>query len=289
MSVIEVLSPGLYTTVQDRGRTRFRSFGIPVSGCMDQLSADLGNNLLDNDSNAPVLEITMMGPQLLFQDKANIVITGADLSARIDGKLLKTNTIVTINSGDVLSFGKLKYGCRTYLCIQNGFDVPAHFGSCSAYEKAQLGLPVLKKGMKLYYQNNSTPIFHQNSRIKPSNLLFEENTVDVVPGPEYHLMNEKLLSETFEITRDSNRMGYRLKGVLSYSHSGSILTSTVMPGTVQLPPSGDPVVLMKDCQTTGGYPRILQVTEMGINILAQKKPGDQIKFTLKTLPEGRQS
>jgi len=280
MSVIEVLSPGLYTTVQDRGRIGYRAFGIPVSGSMDQLSADLGNKLLGNDSNAPVLEITMVGPKLLFQDKANIAITGADLSAQVNGELLKTNTIVCINSEDVLSFGKLKYGCRAYLCIQNGFDVPAHFGSCSTYEKAQLGLPVLKKGMKLHYQNNSNLNFHQNSRIKPSSFLFKENTIAVIPGPEYNLMNEKFLSETFEITQDSNRMGYRLNGMLGFSHSKSILTSSVMPGTIQLPPSGNPVVLMRDCQTTGGYPRILQVTEMGINILVQKKPGDLIKFRL---------
>ena len=280
MSVIEVLSPGLYTTVQDKGRTGYRAFGIPVSGAMDQLSADLGNKLLGNDSNAPVLEITMVGPKLLFQDNANIAITGADLSAQVNGKSLKTNTIVTTRSGDVLSFGKLKYGCRAYLCIQNDFDVPVHFGSSSTYEKAQLGLPVLKKGMKLNYQSNSILDFHQYSRIKPSSFLFEKNTIDVIPGPEYNLMNEKFLSEKFEITQDSNRMGYRLKGTLSYSHSNSILTSTVMPGTIQLPPSGDPVVLMKDCQTTGGYPRILQVTEMGINILAQKKPGDKVKFRL---------
>lgn len=280
MSVIEILSPGLYTTVQDRGRIGYRAFGIPVSGAMDQLSADLGNKLLGNDSNAPALEINMVGPKLLFQDNANIAITGADLSAQVNGKSLKTNTIVTTRSGDVLSFGKLKYGCRAYLCIQNGFDVPVHFGSCSTYEKAQLGLPVLKKGMKLHFQDNSNLGLHQNSRIKPSSFLFEENTIDVFPGPEYNQMNEKFLSETFEITQDSNRMGYRLKGALSYRHSKSILTSIVIPGTIQLPPSGNPVVLMRDCQTTGGYPRILQVTEMGINVLAQKKPGDQVKFRL---------
>ena len=280
MSAIEILSPGLYTTVQDRGRIAYRAFGIPVSGAMDQLSADLGNKLLGNDLSAPVLEITMVGPKLLFQDKAIIAISGADLSAQINGQLIKTNTILTIDSGDVLSFGKLKYGCRAYLCTENGFDVPVHFGSFSTYEKAQLGFPVLKKGMKLHYQNNSDLDFPKNSRIKPSGFLFEENTIDVVPGPEYYLMNKKFLSEKFEITRDSNRMGYRLKGMLSFSHSNSILTTTVMPGTIQLPPSGDPVVLMKDCQTTGGYPRILQVTEMGINIMAQKKPGDTVTFKL---------
>ena len=121
MNSIDVLSAGFYTTIQDQGRKGVRSFGIPVSGAMDQLNADLGNKMLGNSLNAAVLEITMTGPKLLFNHSANICITGADMSADINGRAVKTNIGVTVEKGEILKFGKLKYGFRSYLCIKGGF------------------------------------------------------------------------------------------------------------------------------------------------------------------------
>lgn len=278
MSCIEVLSGGVYTTIQDKGRKGFRSFGIPISGAMDHLSIDLGNSLLGNNLNSTAMEMTIGGPKLLFHNQATICISGADISAKINERPIKTNVSEVIKTGEVLSFGKLMYGCRAYLCVKGGFNTTQHFGSYSTYDQGNLGIPVIKKGAAIPFNPDQISQPNINSRIKPSDSLFNQKAIPVTPGPEYDLINEEFLSEEYEINIDSNRMGYRLSGKKNFSHQSSILTSTVMPGTIQLPPSGNPVILMRDCQTTGGYPRVLQVTEFGINILAQKKPGDKIMF-----------
>ena len=280
MSCIEVLSGGVYTTIQDKGRKGFRSFGIPISGAMDHLSIDLGNSLLGNSLNLAAMEMTIGGPKLLFHDQATICISGADISAKINERPVKTNVAEIINKGEVLSFGKLMYGCRAYLCIKGGFNTTQHFGSYSTYDQGNLGYPLIKIGTVLSFNPDQILQPNINSRIKPSDSLFNQKAIPVTPGPEYDLIDKESLMEEYEINANSNRMGYRLSGKMNYPHQNSILTSTVMPGTVQLPPSGDPVVLMRDCQTTGGYPRVLQVTEFGINILAQKKPGDKVLFQL---------
>lgn len=282
MNTVEVLSAGLYSSIQDRGRKEYRSFGVPLSGAMDQLSADLGNSILGNSVDSPLLEITITGPKLLFNQRAIICITGADLSAKIENNPIKTNVPVTIQKGEVLSFGKLVYGLRAYICIKGGFVSNKTLGSHSTYEKAGLGGAVLKKGTILSYNSNSDSWPNTKSRIKPDKLFFEKNIIPVAPGPEYNLIGKEFFDLSFEINVDSNRMGYRLSADNQFVHQKSILTSTVMPGTVQLPPSGHPVVLMRDCHTTGGYPRVLQVSELGINMLAQKKPGDRIKFLIES-------
>lgn len=280
MSSIEVLSGGVYTTLQDKGRKGFRSFGIPISGAMDHLSIDLGNYLLGNNLNTAAMEITIGGPKLLFHDQATICISGADISAKINERPVRTNVTEVIKKGEMLSFGKLMYGCRAYLCIKGGFNTTQYFGSYSTYDQGSLGTPVIKKGAVISFNPDQILQPHFNSRIKPSDSLFNQKAIPVTPGPEYDLIDEEFLSEKYEINASSNRMGYRLSGKKNFPHQNSILTSTVMSGTVQLPPSGDPVVLMRDCQTTGGYPRVLQVTEFGVNILAQKKPGDKLIFQL---------
>ncbi|MFT7033870.1 MAG: biotin-dependent carboxylase-like uncharacterized protein [Cyclobacteriaceae bacterium] len=282
MNSIEVLSAGLYSSIQDRGRKGFRSFGVPLSGAMDQLSADLGNAILGNNFDTPVLETTMIGPKLLFNQETTICITGADMSPKINYRSIKTNVAEVVKKGEILSFSKLIYGFRAYICIKGGFDSVEILGSQSTYEKANLSDHILKKGTILALNPNGSLLANAHSRIKPNDSLFSKKIIPATPGPEYHLINEKFLEEDFEITNDSNRMGYRLTNGNKFTHQTSILTSTVIPGTVQLPPSGHPVVLMRDCQTTGGYPRILQVTELGINILAQKQPGERIKFQITT-------
>lgn len=280
MKEVEVLSPGIYSSIQDMGRTGYRAFGIPVSGSMDQVSPALGNSILGNDINAPVLEMTLSGVKLLFSASASIAVCGADMSASINNQPIGVNKVESINPGDILAFGTARVGCRTYLCVKNGFNVKQQFGSSSTYHQAGLGFPLLKKGMKLYYDDTNSEQHTSLSRVKPPSFLYNTQSIEVMAGPEYHIMEKEILSDVFKIGADSNRMGYRLTGNKSHKHSESILTSTVMPGTVQLPPSGNPVILMRDCQTTGGYPRVLQVTEMGINVLAQKKPGDEITFEM---------
>lgn len=280
MKEIEVLVPGIYSSIQDMGRPGYRAFGIPVSGAMDQVSPALGNSMLGNHVDAATLEMTFSGAKLLFHASASLAICGADMNPTVNNQPIGMNKVENVNAGDTLAFGRAKMGCRTYVCIKYGFSVKKQYGSSSTYFPAGLGLSLLKKGMKLYFDDASHGQVPSFSRIKPPSFLFKSTKIEVTPGPEYHLLGKELLSCNFQISADSNRMGYRLEGPGNHAHSESILTSTVMPGTIQLTPAGNPVVLMRDCQTTGGYPRVLQVTEMGINILAQKRPGDEISFVM---------
>ncbi len=279
--MIEVLATGLYSSIQDMGRCGYRAYGVPVAGAMDIQSLQLGNLLAGNSPHTAALEITLIGPKLHFSAPALIVLSGADLSATVNGRRLLTHRPELIQRGETLSFGRAQYGCRAYLCIKGGFDVPQVFNSASTYAPAGLGLPVLTKGMRLHFTPYENVAPNTGSRTRPSSALFESEVLEAYQGPEFDNAKVEFLHSVFTVSQQSNRMGYRLDTANDFSHSHSILTSAVQPGTVQLPPSGKPVVLMKDCQTTGGYPRILQLTEQAICILAQKKPGDTVRFALK--------
>ncbi|MFY0653281.1 MAG: biotin-dependent carboxyltransferase family protein [Cyclobacteriaceae bacterium] len=280
MSYIEVISPGMYSSIQDFGRIGFRSYGVPLSGAMDQTSLKIGNSLLGNSFAEAAIEITTIGPKLLFYANTQIALTGADLSAQLNGVDIKTNVSYPVVPGDLLQFSKPKYGRFAYLCIKEGIKVQEHLGSKSTYPLAKLGQPLLSKGMKVYLDKETTHPSKSGVRIKPDAKHFDEGTINAFPGPEFDLLGDNFLNDSFEISPESNRMGFRFKGSKAHAHDTSILTSSVMPGTVQLPPSGEPIVLMRDCQTTGGYPRVLQLTDRSIDILSQKAPGSRMYFKL---------
>ena len=284
MSTIEILSPGIYTSVQDLGRKGFRKFGIPTSGAMDSFSASFGNSLVGNEANTPVLEITINGPRLKFKANSICVLVGGEINARIGKVLIKNNQVFAVNRDDILELREIKTGCRSYLCIKDGFRVTSQFGSCSSSPNAQLGSTILRKGNVLHFEPHGSQFSSSNSRVKTQKSNFSSSIIDAQPGPEFHLIPKGFLHSSFTVSKDSNRMGIRLAAEKQFEHTNSILTSAVMPGTVQLPPNGHPIVLMRDAQTTGGYPRILQLTEGGINIMAQKRPRDIIRFSIQENP-----
>lgn len=280
---VEVISPGLYSTLQDKGRFGFRRFGVPVSGAMDQQSATLANLILNNSPDAAVLEITISGPRLLFQSDTIICLTGADLSPLLNDVSFPTNQPGKVTENSILSFGKPVQGCRAYLSVKNGFQTPVVLGSRSYYA-AVTSQGVIKKGDRLPIDPYSSGLPLQ-SAVKNNDNLFESDTISCSEGPEFGLLNEQskelILNSRFTVSRENNRMGYRLIGEpLEYPSGYNMLTSAVMPGTVQLTPSGQLIVLMRDCQTTGGYPRVLQLSQTGINQLAQKLAGDTIAFAV---------
>lgn len=279
--MLNILKSGFFTTVQDTGRFRYRDKGVPVAGVMDSYSASKVNSLLENDENCAVLEITMTGPSLEFEEETYIVLGGAEMSVTLNNNAIENYKVYKVNSGDILSYGKLEIGFRAYLGIKDGFKTAQVLGSRSFF-KPITEKDCIKKMADLPY----APCKQFNpkiSEIKVDSVL-DKSVLDVYKGPEYKLLTDsqlaKLFYRDFSVANENNRMAYQLNEVID-GNKISMLTSATLPGTVQLTPSGKLIILMKDGQTTGGYPRILQLSDMAMSILAQKRSGDHIKFKLK--------
>lgn len=282
---ILILAEGLHSSVQDLGRKGYRSYGVPISGAMDKYSAILANKLLNNDEGLPVLEMTMVGPKIMFEDHTLIVITGADMSPEINGSPIKMNNVYEVKTSDVLSFGKLVNGMRSYLGVKGGFLTEKKLNSYSYFEGIT-SQDKIHKGDRLKIASYQPGLEQSSAKIKVKKSHFEVNKLEVTKGPEYNRLTKKhrelLFSKKFRIGKMNNRMGYQLKNRFLSLKNSEIITSVTIPGTVQLTPSGTLIIMMRDCPTTGGYPRILQLTDIAINQLAQKMENDTIKFDLES-------
>lgn len=280
--LLKVLKQGLYTTIQDLGRPGYREYGVPVSGAMDQNAAKKANLLLNNNPNDSVIECTQNGPKLLFTLPTQIAICGADIFARLNNEPIKLNSSIIIKQGDLLSFGKLLYGFRAYIAVKDGFKTNKILGSHSFYKPITPNNTLLKDD-EISYKGFESLTNNPNSSVAADDLHFSNKIIKVYKGPEFEFLEKAqqnfLLNTSFHIAIN-NRMAYQIKEVLP-NKLPSILTSAILPGTVQLTPSGKIIVLMRDAQTTGGYPRILNLNEASINMLAQKRLGDEIRFSLK--------
>ncbi|MFD2727503.1 5-oxoprolinase subunit C family protein [Hyunsoonleella rubra] len=280
--MVEILQPGIFTSIQDFGRIGFQKFGVPYSGVMDRYAAVVANTLVGNPENSPVLEITMMGLKLEFHCPAVIAVSGAASFPNINDKSVPLNRTISVHKGDVLSFGRLNDGFRSYLAVKGGFKGEKVMGSYSMYGGITASNR-LNKGDTISIDETPDALKPKNASFKVNRDYILKDNIEVFKGPEYDKLNKtqqsKLLEEGFTISKDSNRMGYRLEQTVA-NDLAPILTAPVLPGTVQLTPSGKPIILMRDCQTTGGYPRIFQLKETAINVLAQKYMGQSIKFKL---------
>ncbi|MEM8847856.1 MAG: biotin-dependent carboxyltransferase family protein [Bacteroidota bacterium] len=271
---------GFYTTLQDFGRFGYRDIGVPVSGVMDELSVKKANILLENKSEDAVLEITMTGPTLIFELPTYICLSGAQLSPTLNNEPIENYKVIKVEAGDILSYGKLESGFRSYLAVKGGFQGENQLGSYSQYNPVTLK-KCFKDGDEIMYAQikHYEPVI---SELKLESHL-NSDTIEVFRGPEFSILTdaqlEALFSRDFTISKKNNRMAYQLEQEIE-SHSYSMLTSGTLPGTVQLTPAGRLIILMKDGQTTGGYPRVLQLSEASISTLAQKRFGDSISFKL---------
>lgn len=283
--MIKVLKAGFFSTIQDKGREGFASIGVPVSGVMDLYSADLANSILNNGLESAVLEITFGGCKLEFLTETIICISGGDFSPKINDKLIQQNSRIQVNKNDVLSFGKINFGVRSYLAVKDGFLTNKVLKSRSFYQNITNHF-LIKRDDILPISTFKNYLEVSSSSIKRLASHFESQEIICYKGPEFELLNEvqknQLKNQIFTISNDNNRMGFRLNETIE-NELKSILTSAVLPGTVQLTPSGKLIVLMRDCQVTGGYPRILQLTGCTINKLAQKTTNAVFKFKLKDL------
>lgn len=281
--MLKILKPGFYSSIQDAGRFGYRHLGVPVSGVMDSFSAQKANKLLGNSQGLAVIEITMTGPEILFDEPTYICLSGAEFDVELNTAPIKNYEVVAISAGDILTFGRLKKGIRACLAIKGGFRVKPSLGSSSQYGSIT-AKSRLEAGDEISY---TTP-----TNFKPAILEVKINTyldtsqLEVQKAPEFHRLSkaqkEQLFSTQFHVAKENNRMAYQLEERLE-EHTFSMLTSATLPGTVQLTPSGKLLILMRDGQTTGGYPRILQLSEKAICVLAQKRFGDQISFKTPTL------
>ena len=277
--MIEVINSGFFTTVQDRGRKGQRKWGVPVSGAMDLAALSLANQLLENGLESAVLELALNGPRLLFHEEVFICLTGAEIEACLGEKVLEMNTPYKAKKGEILDAGQCRKGVRTYLGVQGGIQSDLVLGSRSYYSPVTHSGRV-KKGD--FLPLDPDPGFKPKLwGLKAKGLRLSE-PIRVFPGPEYDAfplsIQTALFEQEFHIAKENNRMAYQLLEPLE-SFDYSMITSTTIPGTVQLTPSGRLIILMRDAQTTGGYPRILQLDHASINALAQRSTGDSLRFT----------
>ncbi len=281
--MLKVLKSGFFTSIQDQGRFGQRCYGVPVSGAMDSYSSQFANAILGNSTNAAMLEITMTGPTLHFLEPTVIAVSGAVMHPKLNGNPIKMNISISIKANDILSFGRLNSGFRAYIAVKNGFLSESVLGSRSMYKPITATNRIIDNEI-LEYNSFVGLQKHLNAHVKYNTEIIDADVIEVYKGPEFHRLSEEsqkqLLETNVRVSKLNNRMAYQLAPILE-NNLAPILTGPVLPGSVQLTPSGQLIVLMRDCQTTGGYPRVLQLTEKAINSLSQKTTGNTLKIRLK--------
>lgn len=284
---ITVLNPGILTTVQDLGRIGYQQYGVSASGVMDPRAMELANILVGNPRNEAVLECTMLGPQLKFDETNIIAITGGNLAPTLDGAPLLTYKAYRVEAGQTLRFAGLRSGCRAFIAFAGGLDIPVVMGSRSTYMKAKIGGfhgRKLEKDDQIAFRAPKATIKNLDIRaITPEFVPRELYTLRVIMGPQDDMFTEAgkqtFLSGTYSVTPEFDRMGCRLEGdAIEHINGGDIISDGIAFGAVQVPSSGKPIIMLADRQTTGGYTKIATVISADFRILAQLKVGDKLRF-----------
>ena len=286
MDTFLVLTPGPYTTVQDKGRFGYQQIGVPISGAIDQFAFRVANFLVGNQEESAVLEITVVGPQLAFLREVDLALTGAEMGFELNHDPVECWKTVRVKPGDVISIQQVKSGCRGYLAVSGGIDVPEVMGSRSTYVGGKLGGykgRTLKKGDIIQSIEGSLlnkPRYLPESWIP---LYSEEVLLHAIPGPQDDFFDEgmeTLFQSEFSVTDKADRMGYRLQGPsiqLKGKMPKSIISEPTMPGGVQIPADRQPIVLLAE-QTVGGYAKIATVISPDLSRIAQAIPGNTVRF-----------
>ncbi len=295
MPVVEIISPGMLTTIQDLGRFGYQAQGINTSGAMDDFALRVANILVGNPQGEACLEITLVGPTLVFHDDVIIAITGGDLGPCIDGFSVPMWESLYVKKGSTLSFSGIRWGARAYISFQGGIFVDKVMGSKSTDVRAKIGGlegRALKEGDRFFV---GLPLDRSVvGRRIPSDLLplySNHPTLRVVMGPEDDHFTpssiELFLSQDWVVTENADRMGYRLEGEpLKHSDRGAeIISDGIALGSVQVPKDGKPIVLLKDRQAVGGYPKIATVISVDVPLIAQLKMNDRLNFKKVSLKE----
>jgi antagonist of KipI len=295
-----VTRAGFLTSVQDLGRTGFREFGVSTSGALDPFALRVANLLVGNDEGTAGLEITLGGLQLRFNDERIAAWCGGEFDVRIGSRPLPAGHVAHLQAGDECKFGRARIGCRCWLAISGGVDVPIVLGSRSTDLRANFGGfagRALRDGDQLplgeFRRSQTAATERISSWTAPHDWVSpakRKSVLRFVRGVDWHrftaLTLQRLTSEAFDVSPNSDRMGVRFDGPeLKRADQGDLISEAVAPGTIQVPPSAKPILLLGDCQTIGGYPKIGHVITVDLGIAAQLRTGDRVHFSEVSLAE----
>lgn len=280
-------TPGYFTTIQDEGRFEHLDIGIPIGGAMDREAMLKANLLVENSEGTPVLEFTLKGPTIRFEGSGMIALSGAPFVAYLNGHAIDFYENMVVKDGDILEIKEVLAGCRGYMSIKGEWQIKQWLGSFSSPSiyLSKFGLDThLKAGRFIEVQTDvlseklSVPV-HKRP-------IFSDCTIiRTVTSPDFEMFDTDLIEEFYEsvftISSDSNRMGCRLnESLASFSNQFEMLSTGIVPGTIQMTNSGRPLILTADAQTTGGYPRIAHIISEDLSLVGQLKPGSKVKFKL---------
>lgn len=291
VAALRVIRPGMLTTIQDAGRWGFQARGVPVAGPMDPVSHRLANALVGNDHHAATLEVTLLGPELEFEDERLVAVAGADFELWLEGRPAPSHAPFIVSAGARLRFGARGLGARAYLAVSGGINVSPTLGSRATHlvsamggiggralkagDRLPLGDPARMQGIALAPQTSIVPLPDRQARIRvlagPQADYFTSDALDV------------LQSAPYVVGHNSDRMGFRLDGPrLTHARGADIISDATPLGVLQVPASGQPILLMADRQTMGGYPKIATVISADIAVAGQLGPADRISFIVCT-------
>ena len=289
-NTVEILRPGIHSSIQDLRRIGFKKYGIPQSGPMDEYSHILTNWLLNKDIYSETIEITHYGPKIRINFKGNIAIFGSNCDAQLNNKKIEIGVSIKVKNGDILDIKKCIDGNRAYLGFSGEMKLKKVFKSLSTYEKIRIGGisgTKLNKNDTIYFKNIKNP------KIKniPSSFIKrydQNNIIRIIKGMHFNKVDneKKLLNNDFNISPNSDRMGLRLtNNSIKLNCNDEIESTVVTKGTIQIPRDGNPIILMSDSQSTGGYPIIGNICKADISKISQIKPNKSIRFKMVSLSE----
>ena len=308
---LRIVRPGLLTTVQDRGRHGLQHIGVVPCGAMDPVALEIANGLVGNSPDEAALEITLLGPEIAFEEDTLVALCGAEMEAQASGVPMPENRPVLLAKGTVLRLRRTTLGCRAYLAVAGGIALAPVLGSRSTYLPAKFGglqgrqlragdsLPLiadvssvsLKRYENLGNKKNMSALRTVGWSVPALTLPTRDPLlIHAMEGRHHALFDatarRAFFEATWKMTPDSNRMGFRLAGpVLAREEASEILSEPACLGTVQVPSNGMPIALMADHQTTGGYPKIAEIAAADVPRLAQLAPGGSVQFGRCTLEQ----
>jgi len=284
--VLTFLKPGLLTSIQDNGRTGHQAFGVPVGGALDKTSARAANRILGLNDSHPVLEITLLGPEIHFSTAAEVAITGADFPVKLNGSAVAFYERILVPANSILNFGHVTNGCRAYMSIAADWQVEQWLGSVSSLGMGSniLADNIISRKQQLV-KLKTLSVTHTTAAKVATIKLNPMKSVRLHKGPEFDYLGKAAIASLFgnghKISRQASRMGYQLETILPViAENMEIISSGILPGTVQVTPAGHPIILLADAQTTGGYPRVASIIEADLDVIAQLKPGDEVWFDI---------
>ena len=297
---IKILEPGFNVTVQDLGRASFQHLGVPVSGAVSPVALKIGNALVGNKPGVACLEIRLVGPTIeVLCDAIRVALTGTITEIELigeNGRCQPANQSLVLKKGQKFRIGTISDSGSAYLAIEGGFQLPEVYGSLSTYVRGSIG----GFSGKALEQGDEIPLNRGNvedrNELRVSNLaaLEENGPLRIIFGPQKDYFKEEsirdFLGSPYLITRDADRMGMRLDGpVLKHERGYNIVSDGIVTGAIQVPGTGQPIILLADHQTTGGYPKMATVISADISRMGRLRPGDTVRFKEVTADEAEKA